>query len=109
MSRSRKELAIKVRKCLRERIASLVSMSSRRWINMDVVVDQKLFQHLPGRYEEVAITALAAELERIFSRYVRAGGTIDGGWRLDVRDNGYLQFPLHPLDQIIELGRGTDS
>jgi hypothetical protein len=32
---------------------------------MDVVIEEKLLEHLSSRYEKVTVTSLASELERI--------------------------------------------
>lgn len=34
-----------------------------RWIDVNIVIDEELLQHLTRSNEEVAITALASELE----------------------------------------------
>jgi len=65
-SGSRKHLAVEVRESLGKRVVPLVGVGSGRGVDMDVVGLQELLQHLPGSNQEVAITALASELERIF-------------------------------------------
>ena len=59
----RKHFAVKMWESLRERIIFFVSMRSRRWIHMNVVILQEMFQHFSGSDQKVAVTALTTEFE----------------------------------------------
>jgi hypothetical protein len=48
---------------LRERIIFFVSVRSRGWIHMNIMVLQEMFQHLSRSDQEIAVTALTTEFE----------------------------------------------
>ena len=61
--RRRQHLAIEVREGVGERVATLVGAGRSRWVDVNVVLDEELLEHLASSDEEVAVAALASELE----------------------------------------------
>ena len=60
---SREDLAIKVREGVGEGVATLVSARCSGRVDMNVVLDEELLEHFASGDEEVAVAALASELE----------------------------------------------
>lgn len=104
---SREHFTIEVRERICEGVASLVSACCRGRVNVDVVLDQELFEHLTSRSQEIAVAALAPELERAFRGTFR-DGTIRH-CRLDVGRNDDLQIALDTLREADEIRRRADS
>ncbi len=70
---------------------------------MDVVINQELLKHLASSDEEVAVTSLATELERVLWRRIRSRSSIrrDG---FEVRDDRHLQITLDTLREREKFG-----
>ena len=102
-----KDLAIEVREGVGEGVATLVSAGRGRRVDMNVVLDEELLEHLASSDEEVAVAALASELEGTF-REALAKRTVRG-WGLDVRENDHLEIALDPVYKRDEIRRRADT
>lgn len=81
-------------------------MRRRRGVDMNVMVKQKLLQHLPCGHQEVAVTSLAPELERVLR-----WGVIDvsADRRLDVWYDRNLEFSFDPVNECGKFCRIADE
>ena len=102
---SRKDLAVEVREGVRKRVTALMRARRSRGIDVHVVLDEELLEHLASGDEEVAIAALTPELERAFGRHFRDGAVRDG--RLDIRRDDDLQIALDTLGEADEVRGGA--
>jgi hypothetical protein len=74
---------------------------------VNIMVQQILFQHFSSGDEEVALTSLTAELERVLREYLRRD-TVTSRC-LDIRNNRYLAVPFDALDESYEIVGGTKA
>lgn len=105
-SRRRQDLAIEVRERIRKGVGALVRARRSRGVDMSIVADQILFKHLASGHQEVAVTALASELEGSLR------GSVDSGPRrrdFHIGGNDDLQLVLDSVDECREVRRGADT
>jgi len=76
---------------------------------MDIMFLQELFQHLPGRNQEIAITALTSELKGILGRCFCTSASVQSTGPFERRRNRDLQFTLDMLNNCVELRGSTDA
>lgn len=105
---SRQNLTVEVGECFRERVTPFVRMCSGRRINVDVMVQQELLQHLARGDEEVTVAALTPEFERVFWKGFDAICATNGGC-LDVGHNGHLEVALDVLNEAGKFGRAAHA
>lgn len=106
-SRRREDFAIEVWEGVRERVTALMSTRRGGWVDVHVVLDEELLEHLPGGDEEVTIAPLTPELERAFSGHLRDGAVRDGC--PDVGRDDDLQVALHTFGEANKVRRRAYS
>ena len=104
-SRRREDFAVEVWECVRKRVTALMSTRRGGWVDVHVVLDEELLEHLPGGDEKVAVAPLTPELERAFGGHLRDGAVRDS--RLEVRRDDNLQIALDTLGEADEIGGGA--
>lgn len=104
-SGSRQDFAVEMRERISEGVSPLVGTGRCRRIDVDVVRDEELLEHLPGSDQEITVAALAAELERALHRRFGSRAPVHHSGCLHVRHDDDLEVPLDAFGKCEEVGR----